>query len=84
MKLDTQQIIVHKNNNNLTQYTIGILLSTCKLSVLSVVVLHHHSLPVLIALPLLYDHLVSNNWTVTFLKLYIVDFLNVGFILKIQ
>jgi hypothetical protein len=69
-----------QNNNNLTQYAIGVLL----FSVLSVVVLLHHILPVLIALPLLYNHLVSSNCTATFLQLRIVDFLAGGFILKIQ
>jgi hypothetical protein len=54
------------------------------LAVLSVVVLHHHILPVLTALPLLYNHIVSSNCTVAFLNLCIVDFLAVRFILKLH
>jgi hypothetical protein len=84
VKLNTQQIIVHTNYNYLTQYPIGVLLTICMLSVLSVVMLHHHSLRVLIAVPLLYNHLFSSNCTVTFQKFYIVDILAVGFILKVQ
>jgi hypothetical protein len=34
VKLSTQQIIVHANNNNLTRYATGVLFTICMLSVL--------------------------------------------------
>jgi len=56
--------ITAHSNVHISQYTSGVFLTTCMLSELPVVVLHHHTVTVQLGLTLLHDHLGCNDFTV--------------------
>jgi hypothetical protein len=70
VQLITSHIIkhttVHTNSHNCTQHARRVLLTGCKLSVLPLLVLHHHTVPLLLCLTVLRNQRRSSNCTLSF------------------